>query len=140
MRRVARMLSRRCMRWPTGTGSSTGEDRDRPTEAGRAICLDSTPSSAKIATAGVRPGLARQFQPIAADQDDEILTASQMREVDRLSTERYGIPSLLLMENAGSGVVRALESRFPDLAKLRIAICCGKGNNGGDGFVVVARN
>ena len=66
----------------------------------------------------------------------KILTASQMREVDRLTTERYGIPSLLLMENAGSGVVRALESHFPDLAKLRVAICCGKGNNGGDGFVV----
>ena len=66
----------------------------------------------------------------------KLLTASQMREVDRLTTERYGIPSLLLMENAGSGVVRALESHFPDLAKLRVAICCGKGNNGGDGFVV----
>ena len=66
----------------------------------------------------------------------KILTASQMREVDRLTTERYGIPSLLLMENAGSGVVRALELHFPDLAKLRVAICCGKGNNGGDGFVV----
>jgi ADP-dependent NAD(P)H-hydrate dehydratase / NAD(P)H-hydrate epimerase len=66
----------------------------------------------------------------------KILTASQMREVDRLSTERYGIPSLVLMENAGSGVVRALESHFPDLAKLQVAICCGKGNNGGDGFVV----
>jgi NAD(P)H-hydrate epimerase len=59
-----------------------------------------------------------------------------MREVDRLTTERYGIPSLVLMENAGSGVVRALESHFPDFAKLKVAICCGKGNNGGDGFVV----
>jgi hydroxyethylthiazole kinase-like uncharacterized protein yjeF len=66
----------------------------------------------------------------------KILTASQMREVDRLTTERYGIPSLLLMENAGSGVVRALESHFPDLTKLKVAICCGKGNNGGDGLVV----
>jgi len=66
----------------------------------------------------------------------KILTASQMREVDRLTTERYGIPSLLLMENAGSGVVRALESHFPNLARLKVAICCGKGNNGGDGLVV----
>lgn len=66
----------------------------------------------------------------------KILTASQMREVDRLSTERYGIPSLLLMENAGSGVVRAMEAHFPDLTQLRVAVCCGKGNNGGDGFVV----
>lgn len=66
----------------------------------------------------------------------KILTGSQMREVDRLTTDRYGIPSLLLMENAGSGVVRALESHFPDFARFRVAICCGKGNNGGDGFVV----
>ena len=66
----------------------------------------------------------------------KILTASQMREVDRLTTERYGVPSLLLMENAGSGVVRALESHLPDLARFKVAICCGKGNNGGDGFVV----
>jgi ADP-dependent NAD(P)H-hydrate dehydratase / NAD(P)H-hydrate epimerase len=66
----------------------------------------------------------------------KILTASQMREVDRLTTERYGIPSLLLMENAGSGVVRAMESHFPDMARLKAAVCCGKGNNGGDGFVV----
>lgn len=66
----------------------------------------------------------------------KILTGSQMREVDRLTTDRFGIPSLLLMENAGSGVVRALESHFPDFARFRVAICCGKGNNGGDGFVV----
>ena len=66
----------------------------------------------------------------------KILTASQMREVDRLTTERYGVPSLLLMENAGGGVVRALESHFPNLTSLKVAICCGKGNNGGDGFVV----
>jgi len=66
----------------------------------------------------------------------KILTASQMREVDRLTTERYGVPSLLLMENAGRSVVCALQSHFPNLAQLRIAICCGKGNNGGDGFVV----
>jgi len=66
----------------------------------------------------------------------KILTASQMREVDRLTTERYGIPSLILMENAGSGVVRALESHFPDLARHKVVVCCGKGNNGGDGFVV----
>src|SRR5262245_15597991 len=66
----------------------------------------------------------------------KILTAQQMREVDRLTTERYGIPSLLLMENAGSGFVRVLESHLPNLRELKVAICCGKGNNGGDGFVV----
>ncbi len=66
----------------------------------------------------------------------KVLTAAQMREADRISTERYGIPSLLLMENAGTRVVEFLEKEFPDLRRRRIAIFCGKGNNGGDGLVV----
>jgi hydroxyethylthiazole kinase-like uncharacterized protein yjeF len=66
----------------------------------------------------------------------KVLTAAQMREVDRLSTERYGIPSLQLMENAGAGVVHYLESNFANLERREIVIVCGKGNNGGDGFVV----
>lgn len=65
-----------------------------------------------------------------------ILTAAQMREVDRLTTERHGIPSLQLMGNAGTGVVTFLQKEFSDLAKRQILILCGKGNNGGDGFVV----
>jgi len=65
-----------------------------------------------------------------------ILTAAQMREADRLTTERQGIPSPHLMENAGSGVVKFLQREFPDLSKKRVVIFCGKGNNGGDGFVV----
>jgi hydroxyethylthiazole kinase-like uncharacterized protein yjeF len=65
-----------------------------------------------------------------------ILTASQMREADRLTIERHGIPSLQLMGNAGTGVVIFLQKEFSDLAKRRIIVLCGKGNNGGDGFVV----
>src|SRR5215813_642965 len=66
----------------------------------------------------------------------KILTPEQIREVDRLATEKYGIPSLILMENAGMRVAEVLEDRFEDLEDLTIAILCGKGNNGGDGFVV----
>ena len=65
----------------------------------------------------------------------KVLTAAQMREVDRLSTQRYAIPSLQLMENAGAGVVRYLENNFADLNRREIVVVCGKGNNGGDGFV-----
>lgn len=66
----------------------------------------------------------------------KILTAKQMNEVDRRTTERYGIPSLLLMENAGLNLYLALEDYFEDLAYRHIAIVCGKGNNGGDGLVL----
>ena len=64
-----------------------------------------------------------------------ILNADQMREADRRTIQDIGIASLVLMENAGRQVVAAVESLFPDLAERRIAIVCGKGNNGGDGFV-----
>ncbi len=66
----------------------------------------------------------------------KILTAAQMQRVDRLTTERYGVPSLTLMENAGRGVVEFLAERFAPLAHHHIVILCGRGNNGGDGFVV----
>src|SRR5256712_1868933 len=66
----------------------------------------------------------------------KILTPEQIREVDRLTTEKYGIPSLILMEDAGMRVAEVLEDQFENLDDLTIAILCGKGNNGGDGFVV----
>ena len=65
-----------------------------------------------------------------------ILNAAQMREADRATIHDVGIPSVVLMENAGRQVVAAVESLYPDLAERRIAIVCGTGNNGGDGFVV----
>ncbi len=65
-----------------------------------------------------------------------ILNADQMREADRRTIQDIGIASLVLMENAGRQVVAAIESLYPDLAERQVAIVCGKGNNGGDGFVV----
>jgi ADP-dependent NAD(P)H-hydrate dehydratase / NAD(P)H-hydrate epimerase len=64
-----------------------------------------------------------------------VLTAVQMREVD-LRSIAMGIPGLVLMENAGQRVVELLAREFAPLAGQRIAILCGKGNNGGDGMVV----
>jgi hydroxyethylthiazole kinase-like uncharacterized protein yjeF len=64
------------------------------------------------------------------------LTAAEMREVDRLTTERFGIPSLQLMENAGTRFFEFIRTYFGDTAASHAAILCGKGNNGGDGFVV----
>ena len=65
-----------------------------------------------------------------------ILTADQMREADRFTIEEIGLPSLVLMENAGRQVVAAMEAAFPDLEGRRVAVLSGRGNNGGDGFVV----
>lgn len=65
----------------------------------------------------------------------KILTAAEMRDVDRLTIDR-GIPGAILMENAGSRVVEYLREAFAPLTRHRIVVFCGKGNNGGDGFVV----
>ena len=60
-----------------------------------------------------------------------------MREIDRSTTERFGVPSLTLMENAGTAVAKFVASRYPSAKK--IAVVCGKGNNGGDGFVAARK-
>jgi ADP-dependent NAD(P)H-hydrate dehydratase / NAD(P)H-hydrate epimerase len=65
----------------------------------------------------------------------KILTAAEMQRIDRLTSDRYGVPSLTLMENAGRGVVDFLTERYAPLESRRIAILCGRGNNGGDGLV-----
>jgi ADP-dependent NAD(P)H-hydrate dehydratase / NAD(P)H-hydrate epimerase len=65
----------------------------------------------------------------------KVLTSAQMREADRVTIER-GIPSPVLMENAGRRVVEVIEREFPPLTRQRVVVYCGKGNNGGDGLVV----
>src|SRR5664279_5082005 len=64
----------------------------------------------------------------------KILTADEMRATDRRTVEQFGVASLALMENAGSAVARFIVREFAQ-AK-RITVLCGRGNNGGDGFVV----
>src|SRR4051812_47692263 len=64
----------------------------------------------------------------------KIVTAAEMREIDRLTVERAGITSLALMENAGTAVAEAAL-----LHPGQILIVCGKGNNGGDGLVAARK-
>ncbi|MBI3910239.1 MAG: NAD(P)H-hydrate dehydratase [Armatimonadetes bacterium] len=61
-------------------------------------------------------------------------TAAEMRDIDRRATAEYGIPSLMLMENAGRAVAEVVRERLPR-RDARVAVVCGRGNNGGDGFV-----
>src|SRR5512134_355032 len=65
-----------------------------------------------------------------------VLNTQQMREADRRTIDEIGIPSIVLMENAGRQAVAAMEAAFDDLATSHVAVLCGRGNNGGDGFVV----
>jgi NAD(P)H-hydrate epimerase len=64
----------------------------------------------------------------------KIVSSEQMRNIDRRTTERFGVPSIVLMENAAIAVVDAIFQHYPESE--RVAILCGMGQNGGDGFAV----
>jgi hydroxyethylthiazole kinase-like uncharacterized protein yjeF len=66
----------------------------------------------------------------------KLTSAAQMREMDRRTIEDFGVPSLVLMENAALRVVDVIAQRFGPLRGKRIAVVCGKGNNGGDGLAI----
>ncbi|MXV72865.1 NAD(P)H-hydrate dehydratase [Candidatus Poribacteria bacterium] len=64
----------------------------------------------------------------------KVVTAAEMRQIDQDTIEGIGIPGIVLMETAGSAIVRAIEQHYPTCQ--RIGIFVGKGNNGGDGLVI----
>ena len=65
-----------------------------------------------------------------------LLSSDQMRTLDRNAIETLGIPGLVLMENAARSVLEAIEDRYDDVHGLAVAVLCGPGNNGGDGFAL----
>ncbi len=67
----------------------------------------------------------------------KIVSAAEMREIDRVTSERFGVPSLTLMENAGSAVADFVLGKYSSAQP--IGVICGKGNNGGDGFVAARK-
>ena len=66
----------------------------------------------------------------------KVVTAQQMRDLDRRAMEEFGMPGAVLMENAGRAVVDVMLREFGPLEGKRIAVFCGSGNNGGDGAVI----
>ncbi len=65
-----------------------------------------------------------------------LLTADEMREMDRQTIENFGIPGRVLMENAGRGAVRMMFDHFSGIRAEPVGVAAGRGNNGGDGFVI----
>ncbi len=66
----------------------------------------------------------------------KIVNSHEMRKIDRLTIEGYGVPSLVLMERAGLAVAAKVKELFPPLPHQKITVIAGSGNNGGDGLVV----
>ena len=67
----------------------------------------------------------------------KIVTSAEMREIDRLTAEKYGVSTRALMENAGTAVADYILENYPNAQS--VGVICGKGNNGGDGFVVARK-
>ncbi|MFH2066702.1 MAG: NAD(P)H-hydrate dehydratase [Pseudomonadota bacterium] len=65
-----------------------------------------------------------------------LVTADEMRRMDQDAIENFGLPGRLLMENAGRGATRMFIETFPDAGQKKVGIIAGRGNNGGDGFVM----
>jgi NAD(P)H-hydrate epimerase len=66
----------------------------------------------------------------------QVATAAEMRSIDRRTIETYRVPGIVLMENAGLQLLQFLQEHFPDFQQRRITIAAGRGNNGGDGFIL----
>ena len=65
-----------------------------------------------------------------------LVSASEMQQMDRQTIESFGIPGRVLMENAGRGATRVLLDQFADVTSQKVGVIAGRGNNGGDGFVI----
>ncbi|MGC1456124.1 MAG: NAD(P)H-hydrate dehydratase [Nitrospirota bacterium] len=69
----------------------------------------------------------------------KIVTAQQMKNIDRRAIRVFGIPGMVLMENAAAAAATAMEKFFDGLQGVKVGIICGKGNNGGDGVALARR-
>ena len=65
-----------------------------------------------------------------------LVTADEMREMDHRTIEAFGVPGRVLMENAGVGATNVMQAHFPGLESRKVGVLAGRGNNGGDGFVI----
>lgn len=76
------------------------------------------------------------MKPTQTQDRDLVLTRDQVRNCDRIAIERFHVPGIVLMENAGSAAARWINGELARRSGRRVCILAGPGNNGGDGFVV----
>ncbi|NPV02909.1 MAG: NAD(P)H-hydrate dehydratase [Brevinematales bacterium] len=69
----------------------------------------------------------------------KVISKERMRDIDTRAARDYGIPSVVLMENAGNALFRAINENIPDYRRKHFVVFCGSGNNGGDGAVVARK-
>lgn len=65
-----------------------------------------------------------------------LVTPDEMRKIDTWAIKEMGVPGVVLMENAGKGTIDEIEKEYGSLVSKKVIVVCGKGNNGGDGFVI----
>ena len=66
----------------------------------------------------------------------KVARAGQMKLIDQLAQEKYGMPGIILMERAALAVLKAIKGQLGDFTQKKIYLFCGKGNNGGDGLAL----
>src|SRR5439155_744256 len=122
-----------------------GSEEERDPPASRARGRDRAAARGACRVAGgvhgdprrlLRPGSGARRRPVARVQP--LYTAAEVRRLDRRAIDELGIPAATLMENAGRGAAEEIRTLLEDLKagrNARVAVVCGKGGNGGDGFV-----
>src|SRR5512143_1230629 len=84
-------------------------------------------------------GVLGRFRLLSLHKFMKIVTAQQMKNIDRRAIRGFGIPGPVLMENAASAIMAEMEKFFDGLGNVRVGIISGKGNNGGDGLALARR-
>ena len=79
--------------------------------------------------------LFQNIKKMQKKKTDIFVSALQMRKIDKITSEKYGIVSLILMENAGKAVFEETVKTLKRLKNKTVSVVCGSGNNAGDGFV-----
>jgi len=120
--------------WRSGRSEDDGEEAQTAPFSILGALPPAFPSLSLAQSPSGRGSLPYTQSVLSSRRVRKVLTAAEMREVDRLTTERYAVPSLLLMESAAAAAAREILPLLPKGTEAPdILVLCGRGNNGGDG-------